>query len=550
MSGFEVAGIILGVIPIFISGLKYCRAGKEVVCSPHEWRIHLGRLVTLLKLHQDSFGRQIHELLRSAEVEDAQDYMTKEELVGILRDAKHETKVRNYLGGLYADFETALRRYEQYFKDIASKLKRLHRIQDAARDDLIAVLEANKPGNRRSEIRKAVIFTIERNSLDMLIKNLDGEQDIFKRIIDSKKHQQNINHIKRLQSRDPSRSHALMLKELSLQVQSAANLLSRILRESIACGCSSHRILMRLDSRLLPIGNYELGAPRGQIAFNLVFIPFLSGFDLLVASANPSRLQPIVIKPTLNNNNASPLVTNICKYTVNAQSSNQVPELRLSHDGLRQIKETHELRREVSAFMTLDRFLRDNTHNPHPQMITKQKAVLILQIAASIFQLRQTSWFGSPFKSKSVRLIQTADETELEPFVEQLIETSQQHGDIPEGPSMRCALIELAIIVLEIWHHKPLEDWKRENGIDLKNSEWGRMEAAQRWIASSNCIPIYQSRALRGCLGIITSPSCCWHDDDLLVAFCDNIIKPLQQSCMACLDSNWCQKMMPGSVVF
>jgi len=68
MSGFEVAGVILGAIPLLISTLEHYRSGKGAASSFIKFHGHLDTLIFRLKLQRTFFYLDILELLRVANV--------------------------------------------------------------------------------------------------------------------------------------------------------------------------------------------------------------------------------------------------------------------------------------------------------------------------------------------------------------------------------------------------------------------------------------------------------------------------------------------------
>lgn len=130
MSGLEIAGLVLGAIPLVISALEHYKGGKGVATSFIKWRGHLDTLIFRLKLQQTLFYLNILELLRLAnvvELEDSVD-LTEEECIAILSDAKLGKHLQEYLGPLNRTFLEVLGRYEICLKTIAGKLGRIRRL--------------------------------------------------------------------------------------------------------------------------------------------------------------------------------------------------------------------------------------------------------------------------------------------------------------------------------------------------------------------------------------------------------------------------------------
>lgn len=132
MSGFEVAGVVLGTIPLVISALEHYRSGKGTASSFVKWRGHLDTLIFRLKLQQTFFYLDILELLRVANIDELEDRvdLTEEECIAILSDAKTGKGVREFIGPLYNTFIEILARYETCLKTIAGKLGHIQRLPD------------------------------------------------------------------------------------------------------------------------------------------------------------------------------------------------------------------------------------------------------------------------------------------------------------------------------------------------------------------------------------------------------------------------------------
>lgn len=129
MSGFEVAGVVFGAIPLVISALEHYKAGKGAVATFFKWRDQLDVLIYRLKVQRCLLHLNLVELLRSAGIEDAiEEDLTEEQCLQILKDSNNEEAVRQYLGVIpYNMFLEVLRRYEVCLTTLAGKLGHIHR---------------------------------------------------------------------------------------------------------------------------------------------------------------------------------------------------------------------------------------------------------------------------------------------------------------------------------------------------------------------------------------------------------------------------------------
>lgn len=139
MSGFEIAGVVLGAIPIVIEALSAYRAGEGHVATIRKWRGLVDELIHKLKMQQGLFYLDILELLREARVPEIlmEGDPTLDKCVEILQAVRTGNEVEQYLGPqLFHDFLEILGFYENYLKEITSKLGHIVRPQDVSQPRL------------------------------------------------------------------------------------------------------------------------------------------------------------------------------------------------------------------------------------------------------------------------------------------------------------------------------------------------------------------------------------------------------------------------------
>lgn len=132
MSGFEIAGIVLGALPFVISALERYQSDRSTLASIIKYRGQLTKLLDRLKDQQRAFYFEILDLLRSAEIEEVEDRtdISPEDCLMILQNTKNEHQLQEYLGIYHDDFIGILRRYEECLKKIARKLRHVRRLPD------------------------------------------------------------------------------------------------------------------------------------------------------------------------------------------------------------------------------------------------------------------------------------------------------------------------------------------------------------------------------------------------------------------------------------
>ncbi|KAI0834505.1 hypothetical protein F5Y06DRAFT_300610 [Hypoxylon sp. FL0890] len=573
MSGFETAGVILGVIPLVISALEHYKANKGVLASFVKWDGQLDTLIERLEDQRLSFYFDILELLQGAGVDDVMgsDYVPEEICVSILRNMKNEIEIKEYFGAMHDRFLKILGRYENCLKIILSKLTHICRPPSVAKDDLAAILAANQPGKGSFAFKQRVKFTIEKGSLKELIKELREDGLSLKTIIRGMKTQRE--HTARQPSHDAERLAAIFG-----QVQTKATPLFATMCKVCTCECSTrHKVLMRLDNRMhLQKERSRLRRRmKDQTTFNLVFEfedylqeALVKAFEVEEAWVEDGKVlnrdaatefpavtfTPVTANPAREKNESdtrrSTKVTDICRHASKARLSGHVLQLQLTQNDLHLLEGSSQSRRDFSASMSLEELLQDGVQDRNARMNPKQKTLLALDIAASILQLRQTSWFDLPFASKIIKFpLQKTGNSKtavLEPFVGQVMGGDPSTwSSVNGGPDPKAALLELAILLLETWHDEPLELWIAKLGMTSAGSEEARRRAAVLWEEETESyLPPHHLTAIDYCLGICGGRRRFWHDGEFLRQYCENVIKPLHESSQAWTDSAWYQSII------
>lgn len=269
----------------------------------------------------------------------------------------------------------------------------------------------------------------------------------------------------------------------------------------------------------------------------------------------------ITISPLITLNQQLPQgnsskVTNICRHASEANVKGHILALELKDDVISLIQPQQQPPcRRYAKPTTLEQILMEGCRDEDAQMTPKQQTHLALDVASAILQLRQTHWSSQPWSSAEIKFLLPHRQLQEEvhraelcgPFVEQVIGRSltakgkaASNGPTP-GPNPKTALLELAIMLLEIWHHKPLAVWAAKLGVKGAGSEGeGREEArriaAIRWLElTSERLPPHHLTAVEQCLAICSGRLWVWDDGDFQRRYCENIIKPLRESCAAWL---------------
>ncbi|CAJ2507319.1 Uu.00g085050.m01.CDS01 [Anthostomella pinea] len=535
MSGFEIAGVVLGVIPLLISAIEDYKSGKSTMAAFVQYRGHLETLTFRLKYQKLAFYFDILELLRSAQVREAEigADMTEQECLMVLNDAKNGTQVREYLGIHYDAFIGVLRRYEECLQTIARKLRHITRLPQMAKDDLQALITANPPINGKFDFKGGVSFTMRRDALKGLVEELKEDRLSLKVILKGTRTQ----HERAISN--PSNDSRILAGALR-KFQAYAKTLFGAMCRSCACACQGeHKVLLQLHNRVMQPNTTKTPRvkPPDAAAFNLIFdlgdylqeasvkanhpnpVSRVAFVDHDVSQVEPCHRDLCVENATTSHVRGKP--SSICDMAARARITGSVLNLVMDGGSFDLIEGPLESQRKLEASTTLENFLR--IANP-----------TALDIAASIIQLQQTDWSDPSLCSKVVKFVVPKGCNNVTsssvPYVEQTPVSQPMNNTT--GPDPKMVLTEIAILLSEIWHHKPLEMWAAEAGVDNTTTTEARMVAAIRWFqVTSERLPPHHFDAIEHCLEICAGRPRYWHEEEFLWLYCENIIKPLQNSC-------------------
>lgn len=135
MSGLEVAGVVLGAIPIVIESLSAYRAGKGVLATMRKSHGLVDELIHRLEEQRLNFYLDILELLREAKVPEIlaeESDPSPDRCIAILQSARTGHEIEQYLGHLYHHFLKILRFHEKCLQEIANKLSNIVRLPNAS----------------------------------------------------------------------------------------------------------------------------------------------------------------------------------------------------------------------------------------------------------------------------------------------------------------------------------------------------------------------------------------------------------------------------------
>ena len=232
-------------------------------------------------------------------------------------------------------------------------------------------------------------------------------------------------------------------------------------------------------------------------------------------------------------------INSICEDAQKARERRRVLSLELNSGAAFEVVEKDDTSSYAyDRSISLADYLRDTAADADTRMGPMKQTCLALNVVSSVLQLRPTMWCSVPWNSTTIKLpVQAVNGEEAAvdtPYVEQAIDPTMM--ETQEGASPRLTtqaaqttMLELAILLLEILHYKPIAVWAASYDESDPKTYWERMRAADRWLklSTDKLLPLHV-KAVEECLVMCVRSKLSW-DDYFQRLYCENIIKPLQE---------------------
>ncbi|KAH7322440.1 hypothetical protein B0I35DRAFT_509797 [Stachybotrys elegans] len=560
MSGFEIAGLVLGVIPIVIEALSAYQAGKGLFAIMRKSHGLVDELIHKLKTQRLHFYLDILELLREARVPAIlmESDPMPDKCVEILQAAETSNVVEQYLGSPFFDnFLEIIGLYEKYLQKITSKLSHIVRPKNAARGDLAAVIQARKCPDTCLSFKGKLKFAIDRDSLGILVEDLGSERYSLGKLI------RRVKTKREWEAREPTGSSRTLTYAVSRVRERAASLYQAACKSCVCDRHLLHTLMIRLEHRI-PESKVS-GAGSSAVAFRLC-VPIedasLQRIEVHARDSNSPTTKPVVnttsaasggglkipsIIVTETSNESYPtaarvLVGCICKDAQSAREKGRVLSLELTSAAVLEATDKYnELPHSYDRLISLADFLKDTAVDADARMSPIEQTLLALNIVSSVLQLRPTVWCSQPWNSIAIKLPVQAVGSMIDvlrtPYIEQTIDPStlKTQGGVSVDLTTEAAkttMLELAILLLEILHHKSIAEWAARYDQTDPRTYWERYAAATRWLelSTSKLLPRH-IQAVEECLKLCARSKLSW-DTYFQQFYCENIIKPLQELAM------------------
>ncbi|KAL8801036.1 MAG: hypothetical protein Q9182_004728 [Xanthomendoza sp. 2 TL-2023] len=572
MSGIEVAGLVLGAIPVLIWALENYKTTREIWRRSRSKALLVDRLINALQEQRLLIQLDVQLLLKAASYEDHEtvdlEALSCHEL---LLDQELAVALQLYLGRVYEPYRAALGRCESILTDIAQSIGGLTPRAPSQQpcksylDNLIDIYSASSGTAHWRETSQKFKFALKKDELDQKISELNDSTLMLSRLRVAGS---------LIQEDTPQATHSRSIEKLS-------NFLGKIQKHTqslyfaIADGCSSschplHRFKLYLEDRSAP-----LLKRKPAIHFRIESLP--SPNDTELQAWHCAHVEALEEEPTLSktrqesqarsakvptvkfdhleiNTPAKAEVEDLCAVLVKASTTKNSLRLYLNEHGKLSCHQaiSTELQPGSSGLpastLTLDYIIRKAHGSRDFSTIWswKQRILLAYRLASSLLQFHSTPWLGGSWKRQSIcfchRIVvhTSASNKELLQFDAEspFIIHDFTRNPMPltaAQPTAKASLLDLGILLLEIWHLTPFEVYAAQEGLHVDSTYGARYEIASRWLneTADNILPFYADPVCRCIEGTFASkaPTLQWTDPEFQVSICEGLVKPLWDNC-------------------
>ncbi|KAK6501617.1 hypothetical protein TWF481_009452 [Arthrobotrys musiformis] len=170
MSGIEIAGLVLGAIPLVISALEHYEDIIGPVKAFTKYRGELGHAIRELRNHHTSFEQSIEVLLRPITTDQELSAMIDNTDSDLWQDPDIDHQLKKSLGRAYAPYMENVNYVQKILTTIASKLENLKGVENIPRDGLNAIISQHPAAKvkgmlQRFEISKRLKFTMKKKKI-------------------------------------------------------------------------------------------------------------------------------------------------------------------------------------------------------------------------------------------------------------------------------------------------------------------------------------------------------------------------------------------------
>ncbi|CAO2649502.1 Nn.00g068870.m01.CDS01 [Neocucurbitaria sp. VM-36] len=533
MSGVEIAGLVLGVLPLLIQGIESYNEGLDPIKSFMRWERELPQFIRKLRNQHVHYAQTIRILFEPITVEEELAQMMTEPGSQELWKSK-ELALQNKLQESYQAYQSTIGNIERITKKIASKLD-LDRATELSRNDLEALIAANPKKNDKFELRKRIRFGMNKKTIKALLEELDDCNKELERFTDKSEKIETYR-----KSVKPS---------TSLQLEPRHGLFATGLKKTITPSKTSFNVSFSTVSADKNDAPWLWQAAEICVEDEEETLkPISSPKPKMTKSVSFGTPPPYsVLDPATDLKSSLQDINDLCASIQQLHKSS--PIIGFSFGSKSKLRGTYSIDAAdvyvpPAETVTLEDLL------DHPPVINgrrsrlskRERYSLALTLASSVLYLNSTPWLTDQWAAKDILFHRTAIasrpiDTEHPYVAPALIELSKvlPNGQKPRGfHNKNTVLLALAIALLELYFGTTAEKYQEsEHGAadpSFHQNPWMLCSMAHTWAEESQeDLSAAFLSAVRHCLRCFSDPGASLQDAEFLQAAVEGIVLPLQE---------------------
>ena len=160
-----------------------------------------------------------------------------------------------------------------------------------------------------------------------------------------------------------------------------------------------------------------------------------------------------------------------------------------------------------------------------------------MDIAASLLQLQTTHWLQESWTDRAIRFVRhrLGGQTLVDCSKPFIARTFPNIGPLHTDDHVKSDLLELGILLLEIWNLQTFDSWALSSGTELKPGYYARMTPAIQWLAESekgrSCMAPCYVDAVDVCVKFsVQGVHPRWEHPEFRRMYCEKVLGPLQEN--------------------
>ncbi|KAH0370307.1 hypothetical protein KCU65_g2602, partial [Aureobasidium melanogenum] len=556
MSGMEVAGLVLGIIPLFISAIEHYEDGLRTVrvLKLVVYRQELAHYRTKLMTEYGLYSNALEELLVDVVTQQELRDMIDQGYGPLWKEAALEHKLRKRLGRTYNTYFLVMKQMQEVMARIASLLD-IQRQGNITGAQLESLLLAHPPKHASPqnashstvyEFKKRLKFGFRSGQIQPLLEELGRYNNALYQFSESSR------RLEGLRSTAPRTTFTTPIHH----IRECAERLHRCLVGAWACSAhADHVIDLQLDSRICQPGLSEEAADE-RVLFSIAFLDskllnYWHCLEIYVLTGEPlpsqrqmGRVGFVTSTPTPSFDHSTlPTVRCLCT-SVSTPQSQAHRTLCLDHNQRLlsgysiASSNTHGQENRSGSTTNLEDVLSLYAASRRSRPFSsKQAYILGLTIASSFLQLRATPWLCGSWRAKNVLFIDesAADSIDFDkPYIRQTYPSCHQQQNPLQATAGaddsddNCSFLNLGIMLLEIFFREPI-DLRRTPADSGPNQSFSDLQTVRRWVQQDKEeMPIGFYKAVSFCIGCFASTNVDLQDNGFRQTVVDQVIVPLK----------------------